>query len=394
MSIRVVVPQIGQSIAEAVIVKWYKKPGDPIEKGETLVEIGTDKINTEIPAPVSGIVEKLLVEEGTTVEVNTEIAVLSDMRGAGKATEIVRLEAQGFHSEAPLTPQRASVETSDVRHSPFVRKLAQEHNIDLSHVRGTGDAGRITKDDVLQFIEQQKTQEIQETSDVERIPMTRIRKLIAEHMVLSKRTAADLTTFFEIDMSAVVREREIAKEIFENQYALKLTYLPFVVAAVSRALRKFPVVNSSIEGDFILYRKECNIGIAMAVEDGLLVPVIRRADEKSVLDLTRAVADLAERARARHLSADDLQGGTFSITNPGVFGALMGTPIIHQPQVAILGIGAVVKRAVVIQDAITIRPMACFSLTYDHRAMDGAVADQFLAHIKKTLENECPPALK
>ena len=383
MSIKVVVPQIGQSIAEATIVKWFKHAGDTVEKGETLVEIGTDKINTEIPAPESGVVERLIVEEGETVPVLTEIAVIQTGSAggspAGIAIEPARVES-GRVSDPPL----------QTRHSPLVRRLAQEHNIDLSQIRGTGEGGRITKEDVQLFIDSKKSSE-KPVSEI--VPMTRMRKLIAEHMLASKRATAELTTFFEIDMTEVAKQREKARASYE-QKNLKLTYLPFIISAVAKALRAFPIVNSSIEGDNIHYKKECNIGIATAVEEGLIVPVIRKADEKTVAQLVSAAADLAERARTRRLSPDDMADGTFTITNPGVFGALMGTPIINYPQVAILGVGAVVKRPVVINDDIAIRSMAYFSLTYDHRAMDGGVADPFLAHIRKTLETECPSALE
>lgn len=364
MSIKVVVPQIGQSIAEATIVKWFKKPGDSVEKGEILVEIGTDKINTEIPAPESGVLERLMAQEGETVPVQTEIAVIA--RSAGV-------------TPAPQAPAQ--------KLSPVVRRLAQEHNIDLSQISGTGEGGRITKEDVEKLIQRQSPKEKSAVDEV--VPMSRMRKLIAAHMVNSKRSTAELTTFFEVDMSEVVREREKAKE-----QGVNLTYLPFVIAATAKALRAFPVVNSSIEGENIRYKKDCNIGIAMAVEDGLLVPVLKKVDEKNVAGISRAATELAERARTQRLTAEDLSDGTFTITNPGVFGALTGTPIINYPQVAILELGAVVKRPVVIQDEIAIRSMAYFSLTYDHRAMDGAVADSFLAHIKKTLETACPPALE
>ncbi|MCI0415163.1 2-oxo acid dehydrogenase subunit E2 [bacterium] len=365
MSIKVVVPQIGQSIAEATIVKWFKKPGDSVDKGEILVEIGTDKINTEIPAPESGIVERLLVQEGETVPVQTEIAVI-----------VSEVERASHPLESPTQ-----------RHSPLVRRLAQEHNIDLSQISGTGEGGRITKEDLEKVIQKQQPPEKSRGDEV--VPLSRMRKLIAAHMVNSKRSTAELTTFFEVDMTEVVRQRETGR-----QQGLKLTYLPFVIAATAKALRAFPIVNSSIQGENIHYKKDCNIGIAIAIDEGLIVPVLKKVDEKNVAGIARAAAELAERARAHHLTPEDMSDGTFTITNPGVFGALTGTPIINYPQVAILELGAVVKRAVVIQDAIAIRSMAYFSLTYDHRAMDGAVADSFLAHIKKTLETTCPPALE
>ena len=307
MSTKVVVPQIGQSIAEATIVKWFKKPGDSIEKGETLVEIGTDKINTEIPAPESGVVERLLVQEGETVPVQTEIAVIV-----------------GSVGETPA-PQAQSQ-----RHSPVVRRLAQENNIDLSQISGTGEGGRITKEDLEKVIQKQQTQGKSTVDEV--VPMSRMRKLIAAHMVNSKRSTADLTTFFEIDMTEVVRQREKAKEIYRRDYGFNLTYLPFVIVATAKALRQFPVVNSSIEGENIRYKKDCNIGIAIAVDEGLIVPVLKKVEEKNVAGIARAAFELAERARTHRLTPEDMGDGTFTITNPGVFGALMGTPIINYPQ--------------------------------------------------------------
>jgi 2-oxoglutarate dehydrogenase E2 component (dihydrolipoamide succinyltransferase)/2-oxoisovalerate dehydrogenase E2 component (dihydrolipoyl transacylase) len=377
--VRVVIPQVGQSIAEATIVKWFKKTGERIEKGETLVEIGTDKINTEIPAPESGIIQSILVPEGETVPVLTEIAVISD----GKSEDAVPTSTQTTNVEPKVQPVIEKSPTE--RHSPMVRRLAQEHNVDLSKVKGSGAEGRITKEDVLRYSEQSKSTA---SDEEERVPMSRMRKLIAEHMSLSRRTAADVSTFFEIDMLSVVRERE--KAVADS--GTKLTYLPFIVKAVSQGLQAFPVLNSSIEGDQIIYKKHCNIGMAVAIENGLIVPVLKHVEEMSVSEIADGFQDLSARARSNRLSPSDLEGGTFTITNPGVFGALLGTPIIHQPQVAILGVGAVVKRAVVVDDQIVIRPMSYFSLSYDHRALDGATADQFLAFIKNVLENECPSA--
>jgi 2-oxoglutarate dehydrogenase complex dihydrolipoamide succinyltransferase (E2) component len=371
MSIKVILPQIGQSIAEATIVKWFKKPGDSIEKGEILVEIGTDKVNTEIPAPESGVVEELLVEEGVTVPVQTEIAVIGS----------------GAEASSAGTSESAPRATTD-RLSPVVRRLAQEHNVDLSKIQGTGEGGRITKEDVMQAVESKSAK-----AKAKSVPMSRMRKLIAGHMIQSKQNTAELTTVFEIDMTSVAIQKDNARAIYERDFNLKLTYLPFVIVAVCKGLQQFPVVNSRIDGENMIYTEDCNIGIATAVQDGLVVPVIRNAEKMTVLEAARAAANLAERARTGRLTADDFDQGTFTITNPGVFGALMGTPIINYPQVAILGLGAVEKRAVVIDDAIAIRSMAYFSLTYDHRAMDGAVADAFMACIKKILESECPPAL-
>jgi 2-oxoisovalerate dehydrogenase E2 component (dihydrolipoyl transacylase) len=378
MTTRVVIPQVGQSIAEATIVKWFKNAGDHIEKGEPLVEIGTDKINTEIPSPESGIIQKLLVPEGETVPVLTEIAIISD--GKSDDQPLAPTESK---PEIDSTPSVSRQErSSDRNYSPVVRRLAQEHNVDLSKIVGSGADGRVSKEDVMRFVEQSKSTAV----DEERVPMSRMRKLISDHMSLSRRTAADVSTFFEIDMSAVEAEREKIK----GQHGAKLTYLPFVVWAIVQGLKKFPVLNASIDGDAIVYKKHYNIGVAVALDQGLIVPVLKHAEEKKLLEINKDLRDLSNRARNNRLQPADLEEGTFTITNPGVFGALLGTPIIHQPQVAILGVGAVVKRAVVIDDQIVVRPMSYFSLSYDHRALDGATADQFLAFVKNVLEKECP----
>lgn len=394
--IKVIVPQIGQSIAEATIVKWFKKPGESIEKGETLLEIGTDKVNTEIPAPESGIIAELLAKEDDVVPVGAEIAVI---RSAGEAQDSrsghVPVSTTETKPDRPKSLGVQAVASDTARYSPVVRKLAQQHHIDLGAIRGTGEGGRVTREDLMKIVESLHS-DIGATpakeASARRVPMSRVRKLIAEHMALSRRTAADVTTFFEIDMTGVVVQREKAREPYEKQHKIKLTYLPFIIDAVVKGLRAFPVLNSSVEQDEIIYKEDIHIGIAVAVEEGLVVPVIRNADRRNILELARAAQDLSNRARNKRLTVEDLENGTFTITNPGVFGALMGTPIIHQPQVAILGVGAVVKRPVVVQDAIVIRSMAYFSLSYDHRALDGSTADGFLAHVKRTLEEECATA--
>lgn len=381
MTTRVVIPQVGQSIAEATIVKWFKNTGDHIEKGEPLVEIGTDKINTEIPSPESGIIQKLLVPEGETVPVLTEIAIISDGKSDDQPLAPVESKSE-IDSAVSISRLERS---SDRNYSPVVRRLAQEHNVDLSKIVGSGADGRVSKEDVLRFVEQSQSK----PADEERVPMSRIRKLISDHMSLSRRTAADVSTFFEIDMSAVEAEKERVKE----HHGVKLTYLPFVVWAIVQGLKKFPVLNASIDGDAIVYKKHYNIGVAVALDQGLIVPVLKHAEEKNLLEINKDLRDLSNRARNNRLQPADLEDGTFTITNPGVFGALLGTPIIHQPQVAILGVGAVVKRAVVIDDQIVVRPMSYFSLSYDHRALDGATADQFLSFVKQVLEKECPTVI-
>ena len=325
-----------------------------------------------------------MIPEGETIPIETEIAVIAD----GTTTPEVESATAPAPETAPPVQVRP-VEALNRRYSPFVRKLAQEHQVDLSGILGTGAGGRVTKDDVLRSIGQPQPASMPEVA-TERVRMSRMRKLIAEHMIHSRRTAADVTTFFEIDMTEVARQRERAKDRYQSQNGIKLTFLPFVVAAVVKALQAYPVLNSSIEGEDMVFHKGIHVGIAVALDDGLIVPVLRSAEERNLLGIARGIQDLSDRARSRKLSPDELQGGTFTITNPGVFGALMGTPIIHQPQVAILGVGAVVKRAVVINDAIAIRSMSYFSLSYDHRALDGATADRFLAHVRQTLEQDCP----
>ncbi|HJZ12047.1 MAG TPA: dihydrolipoamide acetyltransferase family protein, partial [Acidobacteriota bacterium] len=356
---KIIVPQIGQSIAEATIVKWFRRPGERIEKGEVLVEIGTDKVNTEIPAPEAGIVEKLLVEEGETVPVSTEIAILITETPEGGTPRPPA--AQG--SEETISPVSAA-KTEALQSSTYVRKLAREHDIDLSRIRGSGEGGRVTKEDILKIVESRR--QAQE-EDSERVPMSRMRKLIAEHMVHSKRTTAELSTFFEVDMSEIDRRRKEGPD--------KFTYLPFIIYAAAKGLSAFPQLNCSIEGEEVVYHKRIHIGVAVALDEGLMAPVIRNADQLSIRELALAAQDLSERARNKRLNPDELQGGTFTITNPGIFGALWGTPIIHQPQVAILALGAVVRRPVAIEENIVIRPVAYLSLTYDHRALDGATAD-------------------
>ncbi|HEY7162616.1 MAG TPA: dihydrolipoamide acetyltransferase family protein, partial [Acidobacteriota bacterium] len=285
MTTRVVIPQVGQSIAEATIVKWFKNTGDHIEKGEPLVEIGTDKINTEIPAPESGIIQKLLVPEGETVAVLTEIAIISDGKSDDQPLASVETKPE---PDKPVAISREET-SKDRNYSPVVRRLAQEHNVDLSKIAGSGSDGRVSKEDVMRFIEQSQTK----AADEERVPMTRMRKLISEHMSMSRRTAADVSTFFEIDISAVEAEREKIKE----QQGVKVTYLPFVLWAVVQGLQKFPVLNASIDGDAIIYKKHYNIGVAVALDQGLIVPVLKNAEEKNILQINKELRDLSNRAR-------------------------------------------------------------------------------------------------
>jgi pyruvate dehydrogenase E2 component (dihydrolipoamide acetyltransferase) len=446
----VVMPQMGESIAEGTIVRWIKKVGDAVERDEPLFEISTDKVDAEIPSPIAGIVSEIRAKEGETVPVNSVVAVIgpagTQARPATQATAtqqpsapappsappaapapppVPKAQADGAptmaaapppapRAEAPVqsaaTPAAphapGSGDGQRVRSSPLVRKIAQEHNVDISQIKGSGLSGRVTRDDILAFLDKAPTRqaaarpaESARPPEVKRapasplagtaVPMSVMRKKIAEHMLLSRRTSAHVHSVFEVNFSRVAQVREARKREYEQQGG-KLTYLSFILKAVVDALRAVPVVNASVDGDSIVYHKDVNVGIAVALDWGLIVPVIKKADEKNLLGLSRTVADLAARARAKQLKPDEVSGGTFTITNPGVFGALFGMPIINQPQVAILGIGAVEKRAIVVDDAIAIRTMAYLSIGYDHRIIDGAIADEFMSHVKKTLENWDP----
>ncbi len=404
----VIMPQMGESIAEGTVTKWHKKVGERVERDEPLFEISTDKVDTEIPSPVSGVLTEIRVNEGQTVPINTVVGVI------GGTTAEARVEVAPEAPKPPTDPIAAppSPSASPVakagrgpRSSPLVRKMAREHQIDLPNVTGSGEGGRITKQDMLRQLEAGKapmspaatqappvqpaapvSAKTSAGGRVEVAPMTAMRKSIAEHMVISRRTSAHVTTVFEADVSRIVQARETSKKTFEKEEGVKLTYTPFFVRVVTGALKAFPALNASIEGDKILYRKDYNIGVAVALEGGLIVPVVHHADEKSFLGLARTVADLAERARAKKLKAEEVQGGTFTLTNPGPYGSLFGTPIINQPQVAILGVGGIHKRPVVVNDAIAVRSMVYLALSFDHRLVDGALADQFMADVKRRLE--------
>jgi 2-oxoglutarate dehydrogenase E2 component (dihydrolipoamide succinyltransferase) len=412
-------PQMGESIAEGTIVRWIKKVGDTVERDEPLFEISTDKVDAEIPSPAAGVVSEIRAKEGDTVPVNTVVAVIG-APGASVAPEKPASPApQKAEALPPPAPpaavRRTETAAEAVRHrsSPLVRRIAKEHNVDISRIPGTGIAGRVTRDDVLAFIRhapeprEARVQEPAVARPAARpapssaasgagqagriVPMSAMRKRIAEHMVASRRTSAHVHSAFEVNFHRVAQVREARKAEYERAGA-KLTYLTFITKAVVDALRAVPVVNASVEGDSIVYHEQVNVGIAVALDWGLIVPVVRNADEKNLLGLSRAIADLANRARSKQLKPDEVSGGTFTITNPGVFGALFGMPIINQPQVAILGVGAVEKRAIVVDDAIAIRPMAYLVLGYDHRIIDGAVADEFMSHVKHALENWDPSA--
>lgn len=370
----IVMPQLGESIAEGTVIKWLVPKGGRIEKDQPLLEVETDKVALEIPSPSTGTLSEVLVQEGQTVPVGTLIARLD----SNVSSETTAMNRVGGVVVRQLDPP---VE-GEGHHSPAVRQLAKEHGIDLSQVTGTGAGGRVTKKDVQDFIAQSGVQARVTTPGGEQsmgeeiIPFTQMRRTIADRMVRSKQTSAHVTTFFEVDFSGIATFRE----------GRSLTYLPFVIRAVTRAIRDVPVVNSAWSEQGIIVKKDIHIGIATALDEGLLVPVVRSADRKGLMQLASEVADLAERARNKKLNPEEVQGGTFTITNHGGFGSLFSTPIIHQPQIAILGVGAIQKRAVVIDDVIVIRPMGYLSLSFDHRVIDGATADQFMAKIKGFLE--------
>jgi 2-oxoglutarate dehydrogenase E2 component (dihydrolipoamide succinyltransferase) len=467
MSTKVIMPQMGESIFEGTITKWLKKVGDKIDRDEPLFEISTDKVDSEIPSPAAGVVGQILVPEGKTVQINTVVAVIESEGAESARAETPLAAAKAMVAEVPAgpeplveepstpavqpaspaskteTPKRpalaAAFQPGDIRTSPLVRRMAREHNIDLSQIRGTGLEGRITKQDILNYLEQQggpaaaspaivaappqaaarpapsveavaavpapleapastPPADAQGTGivapemprffgETESVPMTPMRKAIAEHMVLSKRTSAHVNTVFEVDMTSIVKLRDKHKDDFEKREGVKLTYTPFFVKALVDTVREFPVLNCSISGGNIVYKKPINVGIAVALETGLIVPVIKDAQLKSFTGIALASHDVATRARAKKLRPEDVQNGTISITNPGIYGSLFGTPIISQPQVAILGIGGIEKRPVVVDDAIAIRSMVYLSLTFDHRVIDGAIADQFMASLKNRLQS-------
>ena len=433
----VVMPQMGESIFEGTITKWLKQPGDKVQRDEPLFEISTDKVDAEIPAPASGTLQEIKVEAGNTVQVNTVVGVIGDGDGASapapaKAAAPAASAPEAKKEAAPPPPAakapepQADAESDNgeqgrVRSSPLVRKIAKDNNVDLAKVPGTGLGGRITKEDIEAFIAKHAggapataasapaasapsyeaplapavTTPLQPVGGVapgDLVPMSTMRKKIAEHMILSKRTSAHVHGVFEVDVTRIVKLREKMKNKFEQATGSKLTFTPFFARAAVHGLRKFPIVNASVEGDNIRYHSSINLGIAVALDWGLIVPVVKNAEERSFVGLQRAISDLGERARTKKLKPDEVQGGTFTITNPGIFGAKFGMPIINQPQLAIMGVGGIVKKPVVVtdkdgNDSIAIRSMMHLSIGYDHRVIDGAVADQFMAEVKKFLEN-------
>jgi 2-oxoglutarate dehydrogenase E2 component (dihydrolipoamide succinyltransferase) len=434
MPIDVIMPQMGESIFEGTITKWLKKPGDRVERDEPLFEISTDKVDAEIPSPQSGVLKEIKVGEGQTVPIQTVVAVI-DAAGAAGAAAPAAAKATAPSAPAapkavaPPPPAKAATPApaaalpvpapapirpagEKVRSSPLVRRLAKEHNIDLTNVAGTGAGGRISKKDILSVVEQGGARPggapgvpsapgsvvhgvLENAVPREKIyfgryevqPMSVMRQRIAEHMVISKRVSPHVYSVDEVDMTRIAALREKTKSEFESRYGTKLTFMPFFVRACVEGLRAFPTANASVDGTNIVLHKEINMGFAVALDWGLIVPVIKGAEEKNFLGLQRAINDLAERARTKKLKPEEVQEGTFAITNPGVFGGLMGLPVINQPNVAILGLGAIQKRPVVIDDAIAIRSMVYVTMSYDHRVVDGAVSHQFLAKLKDMLEN-------
>jgi pyruvate dehydrogenase E2 component (dihydrolipoamide acetyltransferase) len=493
MSEEVKMPQMGESIAEGTIVRWLKQVGDSVKRDEPLFEISTDKVDAEIPAPASGVLTEIKAKEGETVAVNSVVAVIDGEGAKPAAPEPAKEAAseappasekeEPKQASAAAPPEKEEAEPSEpppakattpkeepepaepkaepsapkpapkaappteasaaqpraeagsveelrqTRSSPLVRKIAQEHGIDISKIEGTGISGRVTKNDILSFIENQGAaakaapaqaqpqapapeaaapaaparapQPLRVPAPVEGEvgpppfaegdryeiePMSLMRRKIAERMVESRRISAHVTSFMEVDFTETAKVRDELKGEYLKRDGVKLTFMPFIIKAVIEGIKKWPIVNASVWGDQIIYKKDINIGVAVALDWGLIVPVVRNADEKSLLGIGRAVNDLGERARSKHLRPDEVQGGTFTITNPGVFGGLTGTPIINQPQVAILGVGVIKKRPVVIDDAIAIRQIGVLSLSFDHRIIDGAVADQFLAVVRDVIE--------
>jgi len=398
----VVMPQMGESIAEGTIVRWIKRVGDAIDKDEPLFEISTDKVDAEIPSPDEGVLLEIRVKEGDTVPVNTVVAVIGaageqTTAAAVPASEDV-IPARATAGVAPTQPRDAVVPVSpDVERrgfaSPVVRRLAQQHGIDLSQVQGTGASGRVTEKDVMAMVSAKgatpapasKPDGPTLSGNVRVEKMSVMRRKIAEHMVTSVRTSPHVYSAYEVDFSRVDELRAKHKARLEAD-DVKLSYTAFIAKATADTLREFPFANASLDGESIVYRNDINLGVAVALEQGLIVPVIPKADGLSTTELARVIQDLAKRARAKQLKVEEVEGGTFTITNPGIFGGLWGLPILNQPQVAILAVGSIDKRAVVADDAVVVRPMCHLTMGYDHRLIDGADGGRFLAALKKRLE--------
>ena len=406
MPTQVVMPQMGESIVEGTIVRWLKKVGDRVDRDEPLFEITTDKVEAEIPSPVEGVLTEITAREGQTVSVNTVVGIIQQAGEEPTKTEASPTVAAVPPAEAvPRAAAPASTgdraELRRQKSSPLVRRIAREHGVEIASLEGSGVGGRVTKQDILEHLGRVPGSETRDSrsqpqapSPEPRVPsleasvqpLSAMRKKIAEHMVLSRQTAVHVHTVFNVDFSRVEGIRREKKGEYERVGA-KLTFMAFIAKAVTDTLRHHPIVNASLEGDNVVYKKDVNLGIAVALDSGLIVPVVHQANEKNLLGLSRAIADVADRARAKQLKPEEVHGGTFTVTNPGHFGAQFGMPIINQPQSAILGVGTIEKRPVVIGDGIAIRTMAYLTLGYDHRLIDGAVADQFMADVKKYLES-------
>jgi len=432
----IIMPQMGESIVEGTITKWLKKPGDKVQRDEPLFEISTDKVDAEIPAPASGVLQEIKVTEGTTVGVNTVVGTIAvDGEAAAKsatpapAKSVPAPEKPSEKSSAGVPPAVAGAsrprssevepspsvvapnnEEEEARSSPLVRKIAREHGVTLSQITGTGLGGRITKQDIMQFIESQGSAQpaptpaspAQPAAAAPRpaapapypgdlVPMSNMRKLIAKHMIESRRTSAHVHCMYEVDFTRIVNLRAKHKSGFEQRHGARLTFMPFFVRAAVMALQQWPIINASLEADNIRYHRQINMGIAVALDWGLIVPVLKNAGDLNFLGLQRGITDLGERARTKKLKPDDVEGSTFTVTNPGQFGAVFGLPIINQPNSAIMGVGGITKQPMVVtdkdgNDSIAIRSIVHLTLGYDHRLIDGAVADQFMAQVKKNLE--------
>lgn len=423
MKIEVVMPKMGESLQEGTILKWHKKPGDRVQKDEILLEISTDKVDTEIPSPASGILTEILYKENETIPVGTVIAYIETEVQSQTSTKVETVKREEKKEvevvEKPVEKSEEFVSefipTRAKRfYSPVVREIAKREGIsleELEQIPGTGHGGRLTKNDLLNYIEtkKKKVEKVERVEEVEfkpvevleeiKVPegrveiieMSHIVKMMAEHMVRSVRTSPHVSTVSECDMTEIMSFIDKNAEQFQKREGFKLTLTPFIADAVVKALKEFPLINSSVEGDKIIVKKFINLGIAVATDYGLIVPVVKNADEKNFIGLARAINDIVTRARNKKLTPDDVQGGTFSITNYGVFGNIIGTPIINQPQVAILGVGAVKKRPVVIskegEDFIAIRAISFLTLTFDHRIIDGALGGRFLERVVYYLEN-------
>jgi pyruvate dehydrogenase E2 component (dihydrolipoamide acetyltransferase) len=421
----IIMPQMGESIVEGTITKWLKKPGDKVQRDEPLFEISTDKVDAEIPAPASGVLQEIKVSEGTTVGVNTVVGTIAADGEAAAApakaapapvppAKAEKKEDKKPAAAAPAPPASApppqESEDEEARSSPLVRKIAREHGVSLSQVSGTGLGGRITKQDITAFIERPaaaappasaSTAAAPQTASRppapaaypgDLVPLTNMRKIIAQRMIESRRTSAHVHCMYEVDFTRIVTLRAKNKNAFEQRHGVRLTFMPFFVRAAIIAIQQWPIINASLEGDNTRYHRNINVGIAVALDWGLIVPVLKNAGDLNFLGLQRGITDLGERARSKKLKPEDVEGSTFTVTNPGQFGAVFGLPIINQPNSAIMGVGGITKQPLVVtdkegNDSIAIRSVVHLTLGYDHRLIDGAVADQFMALVKKNLES-------